>query len=139
MPRWPRWLRMPGWPHSPLSPRARHNPRRAGPHEASTRHLRCQAPGTRSAGEGLMVRCTQPREARKVGCGEARAAAPNARSPSVSPRCCCGVPSRGRAAPRPSEGAQVGQPHRPGLAFRSGNHARRLPPLDDEHRTTGAE
>ncbi|KAJ1639232.1 hypothetical protein T492DRAFT_938331, partial [Pavlovales sp. CCMP2436] len=67
MPRWPHWLRMPGWPHGPLSPRARHNPRQAGPHEASTRHPRCRAvltlcaqPGTRSAGEGLLARCTQP-------------------------------------------------------------------------------
>ncbi|KAJ1619562.1 hypothetical protein T492DRAFT_1084760 [Pavlovales sp. CCMP2436] len=169
---WPRWLRMPGWPHGPLSPRVRHNSRQAGPHEASTRHPRCRAvlalcaqPATRSAGEGLLARCTQPRrprasaaccgEARKAGCGEARAAAHNAststlsaRSPSVSvnchwlhrvaePRHCCGVLSRGRAAPRPSEGAQVGQPHRPGLAFRSGNHVRCLLPLDEEHRTTG--
>ncbi|KAJ1632566.1 hypothetical protein T492DRAFT_987659 [Pavlovales sp. CCMP2436] len=84
-------------PHGPLFPRARHHPRQAGPHEASTRHPRCLAvfalcaqPGTRSAGEGLFARCTQPRrpragaaccgEARKVGCGEARAAAHNARS-----------------------------------------------------------
>ncbi|KAJ1631310.1 hypothetical protein T492DRAFT_996181 [Pavlovales sp. CCMP2436] len=88
---------MPGWPHGPLSPRARHNPRQAGPHEASTRYPRCQAvlslcaqPGTCSAGEGLLARCTQPRrpragaaccgEARKAGCGETRAAAHNARS-----------------------------------------------------------
>ncbi|KAJ1618019.1 hypothetical protein T492DRAFT_1095706 [Pavlovales sp. CCMP2436] len=77
---------MPGWPH-------------AGPHEASTRHPRCRAvlalcaqPATRSAGEGLLARCNQLRrlragaaccacfsEARKAGCGEARAAAHNAR------------------------------------------------------------
>ncbi|KAJ1631300.1 hypothetical protein T492DRAFT_996897 [Pavlovales sp. CCMP2436] len=70
MPGWPRWLRMPGWPHGPLSPRAR----------------------TRSEGEGLLARCTQPRrpragatccgEARKACCGEARAAAHNARTSS---------------------------------------------------------
>ncbi|KAJ1619563.1 hypothetical protein T492DRAFT_1084600 [Pavlovales sp. CCMP2436] len=79
---------MPGWPHGPLSPRARHNPRQAGPHEASTRHPRCGAvlalcaqPGTRSAGEGLLARCTQPREAHTAGCSEARAAAHNARRP----------------------------------------------------------
>ncbi|KAJ1616054.1 hypothetical protein T492DRAFT_1109178 [Pavlovales sp. CCMP2436] len=85
MPGWPRWLRMPGWPHGPISPRARHNSRQAGPHKASTRHPRCRAvlalcalPATRSAGEGLLARCTQPPccgEARKAGCGEARAAA----------------------------------------------------------------
>ncbi|KAJ1633820.1 hypothetical protein T492DRAFT_978243, partial [Pavlovales sp. CCMP2436] len=63
--------RMPGWPHGPLSPLARRNPRQAGPHEASTRHPRCRAvlalcaqPGTRSAGEGLLARCTQPRRLR---------------------------------------------------------------------------
>ncbi|KAJ1640869.1 hypothetical protein T492DRAFT_926710 [Pavlovales sp. CCMP2436] len=66
---------MPGWPH-------------AGPHDASTRHPRCRAPRTRSGGEGLLARCTQPRrpragaaccgEARKAGCSEARAAAHNA-------------------------------------------------------------
>ncbi|KAJ1633321.1 hypothetical protein T492DRAFT_981981, partial [Pavlovales sp. CCMP2436] len=139
MPGWKRWLRMPGWPHGTLSPRARHNPRQVGPYETPTCHSRCRAvltlcaqPGTRSAGEGLLAQCTQPRrpragaaccgEARKAGCGEARAAAHNARSPSVSvnchwlhrvaePRRCCGVLSRGRAAPRPSEGAQVGQPY----------------------------
>ncbi|KAJ1641007.1 hypothetical protein T492DRAFT_925334 [Pavlovales sp. CCMP2436] len=63
MPGWPRWLRMPGWP----------------------------------LGEGLLARCTQPRrpragaaccgEARKAGFGEARAAAHNARLPSVSVNC----------------------------------------------------
>ncbi|KAJ1627191.1 hypothetical protein T492DRAFT_1026725 [Pavlovales sp. CCMP2436] len=155
MPGWPRWLRMPGWPHGPLSPRARHNPRQAGPREASTRHPRCRAvlalcaqPGTRSAGEGLLARCTQPRrpragaaccgEARKAGCGEARAAAHNASLPSVSVNChWLHRVAEPRTAPRPSEGAQFGQPHRPGLAFRSGNHVRRLPPLDEEHRTTG--
>ncbi|KAJ1618023.1 hypothetical protein T492DRAFT_1095524 [Pavlovales sp. CCMP2436] len=90
---------MPGWLHGPLSPRVRHNPRQAGPHEASTCHPRCRAvlalcaqPGTRSAGEGLLARCTQLRrprasvacciEARKAGCGEARAAAHNASTSS---------------------------------------------------------
>ncbi|KAJ1628879.1 hypothetical protein T492DRAFT_1015203 [Pavlovales sp. CCMP2436] len=73
---------MPGWPNDSLSPRACHNPRQAGPHEASTRHPRCEAvlalcaqPGTRSAAGAACCG-----EARKAGCGEARAAAHNARS-----------------------------------------------------------